>query len=179
MAQHILTPVGMTHSTLLKEKTDPKTLASGYTKGDRGFPKPIPAYPYNRPHNASSDLMSSVNDMARWAIVNLNRGEIDGKRILKGSTYDLMWKPNAALELCPASQPCRKTGAFVGLSWFLENKNGLNIVFHHGGDDGFGTQLTLAPDRKFAIVMMTNTDSAGTPFREDLLREALALVKGN
>lgn len=177
VAQHILIPVGMMHSTLLKERTDPKTLASGYTKGENGFPKPIPAYPYNRPHNASSDLMSSVNDMARWAIVNLNRGEIGGKRILKASTYDLLWKPNAALELCPESQPCRKTGASVGISWFLENKHGLNTVSHSGGDDGFGTQLILVPGRKFAMVMMTNTDSAGIPFREELLREALALVK--
>lgn len=175
--QHILIPVGMTHSTLLKEKTDPKTLASGYRKDDKGIPQPIPAYPYNRPHNASSDLMSSVHDMARWATVNLNRGELDGKRILKASTYDLMWKPNAELTLCPESGPCRKMGAFVGLSWFLENKNGLQTVFHHGGDDGFETHLTLVPDRKFAIVMMTNTEPAGIPTLKELLPEALALIK--
>jgi hypothetical protein len=31
--------------------------------------------------------------MKRWAIANMNRGEWDGARILKASTYDLMWKP--------------------------------------------------------------------------------------
>lgn len=177
VAQRILIPVGMVHSTLLKEKTDAKTLASGYTKGENGSPKPIPAYPYNRPHNASSDLMSSVHDMARWAMVNLNRGELDGKRILKTSTYDLMWHPNVEVADCPESGPCRKLGASVGLSWLVENRNGLIIISHNGSDDGFATQLTLVPDRKFAMVMMTNTDSPGLPFLKELLGESLALVK--
>ncbi|HEY2848025.1 MAG TPA: serine hydrolase domain-containing protein [Pyrinomonadaceae bacterium] len=177
VSQHILIPVGMTHSTLLKEKTDPKTLASGYTKGKDGLPVEIKAYPYNRPHNASSDLMSSVNDMARWAVANMNRGEIDGNWILKASTYDLMWKPYAEVEFCNGSQPCRKPGTSVGISWFLENKDGRFIVSHGGGDDGFITQLVMVPDRKFALVMMTNTDAPNAPFLKDLMQQALSLTK--
>ena len=52
-----------------------------------------PNYPYNRPHTPSSDLHSNIVDMARWAMANVNRGELDGHRILKASTYDVMWKP--------------------------------------------------------------------------------------
>ena len=147
VSQHILIPVGMTHSTLLKEKTDAKTLASGYTKAKDGIPGPIKAYPYNRPHNASSDLMSSVNDMARWAIVNMNRGEIDGHRILKASTYDVMWKPFAEVEFCRGSGPCRKPGSWVGISWFIETKDGRTTVSHGGGDDGFITELLIVQRR--------------------------------
>jgi hypothetical protein len=47
-------------------------------------------YPYNRIHSPSSDLHSNVVDMARWAIANMNRGELDGARILKSSTYEVM-----------------------------------------------------------------------------------------
>jgi len=177
VSQHILIPAGMIHSTLLKEKTDPKTLATGYTRAKDGVPSPIKAYPYNRPHNASSDLMSSVNDMARWAIMNLNRGEIDGNRILKASTYDVMWKPYAEVEYCRGSGPCTKPGASVGISWFLQNRDGRTLVSHNGGDDGFSTELLMVPERKFALIMMTNTDSPGVPFLKDLIQQSLALIK--
>lgn len=175
--RNVLTPAGMTSSTLLKERTDAKRLASGYTTDKQGLPKAIGAYPYNRPHNASSDLMSSVNDMARWAMINMNRGELDGKRILRADTYDLLWKPYAEVEFCHGSAPCQKPGASVGLSWFVQQKDGHLLVSHSGGDDGFVTQLVIIPERKFAVVMMVNSDSAGIQFLKQLMSESYALAK--
>lgn len=179
--RQILRPVGMSSSTLRLKQADTKRLANGYTNdpsASQGASAlvPVAAYPYNRPHNPSSGLLSSVNDMARWAIVNLNRGELDGKRILKSSTYDLMWKPSAEVEFCRGG-PCRKPGSSVGFSWFLEEKNGLFIVSHGGGDDGFISAFVLVPSRKFAFVMMTNSDSAGIPLLKQIQAEALSLAK--
>ena len=114
--------------------------------------------------------------MARWALVNLNRGELDGKRILKSSSYDLMWKPAAEVEYCRGG-PCRKPGSFVGISWFLEEKDGRLIVSHGGGDDGFISAFILIPSRKFAFVMMTNSDFAGIPLLKQIQAEALSLAK--
>ena len=36
----------------------------------------------------------NIDDMTRWAIANLNYGELDGQQILEKSTYEVMWKPN-------------------------------------------------------------------------------------
>jgi len=179
--RQILKSVGMSSSTLLLKRADTKRLANGYTKGasskqDASALVPVAAYPYNRPHNPSSGLLSSVNDMARWAMVNLNRGELDGKRILKSSTYDLMWKPTAEVEFCRGG-PCRKPGSFVGISWFLEEKDGRLIVSHGGGDDGFISAFILVPSRNFAFVMMTNSDFAGIPLLKQIQAEALSLAK--
>lgn len=179
--QQILEPVGMRSSTVLMKNADPRKLASGYTKNkssDASAPAltPVAAYPYNRIHSPSSDLMSNVNDMARWAMVNLNRGELDGKRILKSSTYDVMWKPAAEVEFC-RNGPCHKTGNSVGISWFLEEKDGQLYVSHGGGDDGFVTSFIMIPSRKFAFVMMTNSDSAGLQFLKQVQAEALKLAK--
>lgn len=177
VATHILEPAGMKSSTLLFNAANPAMLAAGYTKskGETDL-VPVPAYPYNRIHSPSSDLMSNVNDMARWAMINLNRGELDGKRILKSSSYDMLWKPAAEVEFC-RNGPCRKPGGSVGLSWFLEQKNGHTVVSHGGGDDGFITSFIMIPDRKFAFVMMTNSDSAGIPLLKQIQAEAIALAK--
>jgi CubicO group peptidase (beta-lactamase class C family) len=71
---HILEPLGMSSSTLLLRKANAGLLAAGHTKGTAGSMKVVKHYPYNRTHTPSSDLHSNVDDMARWAIANLNRG---------------------------------------------------------------------------------------------------------
>lgn len=157
---HIFKPLGMNSSTLLLKKADPAKLADGYTRprgGDYASIHAVAAYPYNRAHTPSSNLESNVVDMARWAMANLNRGELDGKRILKRSTYDLMWKPAIDVEFCRSNGECRKPGDQVGISWFLETKQDHLFVSHGGGDDGFATGIVLIPDLNAGFVFMQNS----------------------
>ena len=87
--------------------------------------------------------------MVRWMLVNMNRGELDGRRILKEVTYDVMWKPGAV-----ARQ------GHVGISWFLRKHKGQQVVMHGGQDDGFLTTLVLLPARKTAWwSLSTRTDA--------------------
>src|SRR5262249_20602876 len=126
---------------------------------------PIAHYPYNRAHTPSSNLHSNVEDMARWILVNLNHGELDGQRILKRSTHDPMWKPAA-----DAGSQRR-----VGISWFLQELKGEPLVMHGGGDDGFLTFVALAPARGVGVVFMMNSDRA--PVRK-ILETAIATALG-
>jgi len=52
------------------------------------------------------------------------------------------------------------TGHFslYGLGWFLEEYCGKKIVSHTGGVNGFVTSVTLVPEEKLGIVVLTNTD---------------------
>lgn len=146
---HILKPLGMRTSTLLVKEADPAKLAAGHHRVD-GSLRVVKNYPYNRPHTPSSDLHSNIVDMARWAMANMNRGELDGQRILKASTYDVMWKP---VQLGTGTSP-------VGISWFIGQIDGRKTISHSGGDDGFRTKLLMFPDQKVAIVFMTNCEHA-------------------
>jgi CubicO group peptidase (beta-lactamase class C family) len=146
--ENILKPVGMKSSTLLYKKADPSKLAAGYTL-TKGQVAPVAHYPYNRAHTPSSNLHSNVEDMSRWILVNLNRGELDGRRILKDASYDLLWKH---------AVPVPERNWHVGISWFLADSEGEEIVMHSGGDDGFTTHLAFAPKLKSGVVMMANCD---------------------
>lgn len=145
--RHILTPLGMNDSTLLVKQADPKLLVWGHELDETGDPFPSKVYPYNRIHSPSSDLHSNVLDMARWAIANMNRGELNGVRILRASTYDVMWKPSAEFGGKPSP---------VGISWFVDDYRATRMISHRGGDIGFRTYLAMLPDRKIAVVWMTN-----------------------
>jgi len=117
--QHnILTPVGMKDSTLLVREANPQLLTSPHVM-ESGKVVVSKIFPYNRAHSPSSTLYSSIEDMSRWAIANLNRGELDDKRILKRETIDLMWRPVVDA-----------LGMKEGISWFTTEKQGHRFVLH-------------------------------------------------
>jgi CubicO group peptidase (beta-lactamase class C family) len=146
--RNILEPLAMTQSTLLVKQADPALLTTPHVQGNSYVVEVSKVFPYNRMHSPSSTLYSNVLNMSRWAIANMNRGELDGKRVLKASTYDIMWKPSG--EAAPN----------VGISWFLGTHRDLWTVRHGGGDVGFSSNLVLLPDKKIAVVMMSNYDRA-------------------
>jgi CubicO group peptidase (beta-lactamase class C family) len=124
------------------------------TTGHVGEPAQISdVYPYNRCHAPSSTLNSSVNQMTNWMLVNLNRGEINGQRILRAERYDLLWT-TATETFTNESQ--------VGLSWFLGEHAGYRTVGHGGGDTGFRSYILLLPDNNIGVVLASNWDRTST-----------------
>ncbi len=167
--RNILAPLGMTHSTLLVRQADPQQLTAPHVlQSDSVIVSKV--FPYNRAHAPSSTLYSSIEDMSRWAIANLNRGELDGKRILKASTYDELWKPSVAVGGMRPSH--------VGIGWFIQNVQGHRIVAHSGGDVGFTSFLVLAPDDGVAVVGMSNFEPRSECFVCDLSGTAIKLMLG-
>ncbi|HKP85300.1 MAG TPA: serine hydrolase [Blastocatellia bacterium] len=144
--RHILEPLGMRSSTLLVKQADPRLLTSPHVLDDSYEVAVSRVFPYNRMHSPSSTLYSNVLDMSRWAMANMNRGELDGKRILQASTYDVMWKP--------AGDGWKQ----IGISWFLREYKGRRVVAHGGGDTGFRSNLVMLPGEGIAVVMMSNYD---------------------
>ncbi len=151
--RHILTPLAMKDSTLLVKQANPKLLTWGHERDASGQAFPSKVFPYNRIHSPSSNLHSSALDMARWAMANLNRGELDGKRIVPESSYRVMWKPADSTGAAPADSR-RPTG----ISWFLSEYRGHATVGHGGGDTGYLTDLVMFPEKKIAVAWMTNCD---------------------
>ena len=153
VAGKILVPLGMSRSTLLKMDAEESLLTSPHTVRREEKSKKRRCvlrehWPYNRMHAPSSTMISNVHDMGRWAMANLNRGELGGKRILLESSYELLWNPHS------------EKFANVGLSWFLGEHEGLRTVSHGGGDLGFSSNFVMLPEEGLAVVMASNVDGA-------------------
>ncbi|HXI23065.1 MAG TPA: serine hydrolase [Pyrinomonadaceae bacterium] len=163
---HILTPLGMKDSTLLVREANPQLLTSPHVVEDQ---KPVVSkiFPYNRAHAPSSTLYSSVEDMSRWAIANLNQGELNGKRILKQETAESMWRPVVDA-----------LGMKEGMSWFTTARDGHRIVLHSGGDVGFESLLVLCPDDAVAVVAMSNFASSDRDYVEEFVNMAVRIMLG-
>ncbi len=146
----ILEPIGMKNSSFIYPEIDESFRTTGHV-GNPAIVSDI--YPYNRRHAPSSTLNSSVAEMTRWMLVNLNRGELDGRRILSAESHDLLWTPTTEK---PADTFPLPNALQMGLSWGLGEHAGHRTVFHGGRDTGFRSYVLLLPDDGIGIVLASN-----------------------
>ncbi len=145
---NILEPLGMDHSSFIYPNTDEALRTTGHV-GDPAQVSTV--YPYNRRHAPSSTLNASVSQMTRWMLANLNRGELNGRRILRAESYDVLWTPTTD-----------RDDSQVGLSWFLGEHAGHRTVGHGGGDTGFRSYILLLPDDDIGVVLASNWQRTNT-----------------
>ncbi|WP_205513046.1 serine hydrolase domain-containing protein [Longitalea arenae] len=145
--KNILLPLGMKKSSFFYPEIDTSLRTSPHTGNP---PQLSPVYPYNRMHAPSSTLNTSAEELAYWAMANLNNGKRNGKAILKAATLQEMTTPTFISN--------KERNVSIGLSWFsYPYRNSTNIE-HAGGDLGYRSLLTLIPDKKLGIVLLCNTD---------------------
>lgn len=158
--QHIFRPLGMNHSTFLLKEVDPSLLVSAHIVDPTT--KQIvhsPVFPYTRRHAPSSCLHSTVEDMSRWVIAQLNGGELEGQRILQATSQKQLWER--------LSTP--GYGGIVdgyGWGWFLGEFKGHATATSIGAQPGVQTLAgLLVPDQKLGVIALGNClSSADDPF---------------
>ena len=166
--EHVLLPLGMDDSSILIRDVDPALLTNGHVL-EGGKTQVTEHYAYNRRHGPSSCLYSNVADMSRWAVANMNRGELEGRRILDASSYELLWAPAVEAGVRD-NRPVH-----IGLSWFLSEQAGDQKVFHGGRDTGYQTDLVMVPDAGVAVIVLSNYSGPNNGVTE-VTRLALALA---
>jgi CubicO group peptidase (beta-lactamase class C family) len=163
--EHIFTPLRMSHTTLLLKEVAPESLVSPHVANDAGAVVVSEVYPYSRSFAGGSGLFSNVEDMTRYALAQLKRGELDGVRILSETSYDLMWEAVTETDI---PDP---TASHYGLGWMIGDHNGHRTIGHDGLIQEFNAFLTLLPDDNLAVVLVVNyTDSNNFIFPAFMLR---------
>lgn len=130
---NIFFPLGMRESTFEVDDIHPANRVTGYTRR-RGELAPLPVDSLQI--GPAAGLAASASDMARFMTAFLNRGMLDGNRILKGSTVEMMQRRHF-------SHHPRLPGRALGFHERLQN--GRRAVGHAGGMRGFSSFLFLLP----------------------------------
>nr|WP_321408899.1 serine hydrolase [uncultured Carboxylicivirga sp.] len=106
---------------------------------------------------ATGGLISSVNDIAKWMIFNLNNGINNGDTLLTSQTRNMVWTPHSNHRVDHTSpNDFEMHFNAYGLGWGLSDYHGRLKVGHTGGYDGMITAITLIPEEKLGIVVLTN-----------------------
>jgi len=106
----------------------------------------------------ATGLIGSANDITKFMRAILNKGELDGVRILSEESIEQMQRPIIAISDSPI--PSDEEFKFA-LSWFVGAENGERVLSHGGGGMAFVTMLKLFPDSGIGIVVIANSTYLG------------------
>ena len=157
LKERIFTPLGMNNTLALSKDI---LTASNKAAAHTVWLGELKKVPYGKIDAiaAAGSISSSANDLSKWVMAQLDNGKLDGKEIIPASAIAQTRTPHSILG---NGGSMFNTGHFAlyGLGWFLEEYNGKKIVSHTGGVNGFVTSVTLIPEEKLGVIVLTNTDA--------------------
>ncbi|RCK70244.1 class A beta-lactamase-related serine hydrolase [Desertihabitans brevis] len=165
LAELVLTPLGLTQTSSELDVIMTRPFAVGRRStdgadvttwsGPRGW---VPA---------GARLSCSTTDLLAWAAFQLGEGTApDGTRVLASDSLRAMGSASTPHEVMP--------GVGIGLGWMLRQVDGTRLLEHSGDVSGQHASVTVAPERGFAVVVLTNAAPAGRQLSERLTTSVLA-----
>ncbi|HAL25163.1 MAG TPA: penicillin-binding protein [Chloroflexi bacterium] len=143
----LFAPLGMTRSAFAAEDVLYERLAAGHTVRDGAATRVRGRLSESTNGDPVGGVRSTVTDLLRYARFHLGDGTAsDGTRLLPAALLAAMREPRV---------PIGPVG-HVGLSWFLEDRNGTRLVAHGGATVAHMSQLLLVPERGAGLVILTN-----------------------
>ena len=114
-------------------------------------------------NGAAGGIFSNVDDLSKWMLVHLNKGKYGNNldmQLFTEKSQREMWKIHTVTEV---NTDPRYNSHFsgYGLGWRLTDVRGNLSVAHTGGLPGMLSLVTMIPDQKLGIVILTNTATGG------------------
>lgn len=104
----------------------------------------------------AASITSSVNDLSKWVILQLNKGKYNGKQIVP---EEVIARTRESFMIVNAKSRKGNNFSNYGLGWFLNDAYGKKVVTHDGGANGFLSKTVLIPEDRFGFVILTNSDA--------------------
>ncbi len=141
-------------------------VATGHAMADFTTLQPAPRMTWRNVAGAGG-LYASVNDMAKWMNTQLAGGtyrDAQGREhaLFTPERQRAMWSlvtpipiPEPKVEALKAAKP-----NFLGYGegWMVSDFQGRKLVWHTGGWPGMVSRVTLVPERKLGVVVLTNQE---------------------
>ncbi len=155
--QRIMKPLGITTSKASYNRvSNNANIIDAHAPAD-GKVIMIP-HDWNPVANAAGGIVSNITDLSKWLIAQMNDGKYgDGKKLFTKEMHDEMWSPQTIIKAGAGAYNTHF--AAYGLGWFLSDVKGYKQVTHTGGLAGTVTQITLLPELKLGIIVLTNQQS--------------------
>ena len=163
IAERVFSPLGMTHSTLRPSMAMTWPLAQGHEIRD-GKPAVIRPAADNASGWPAGSIFSSALELSRLVIAFMNDGRLDGRQVLPPKLIAIMSSPHAEI---PGSDD------HYGYGLQLSTSRGVHWVEHGGSRAGYGSTIRMAPDRKFAVIIVANRSGSGMPKLADAISDSM------
>jgi CubicO group peptidase (beta-lactamase class C family) len=154
----IISPLEMNHTMVLSTGVDKQAdVATPYTTSYSNELRQVPFDNWNNLAPAAS-IISNVNDLSHWLLMQLDSGQYNGKRILPWQalqkTRDINIVTNSRKS---TSYPMHIRGYGLGLN--VADYNGRQVYWHTGGAGGMVSNVCFVPEENLGIAVLTNNDN--------------------
>lgn len=177
--------------------------AVAYTRTRAGLipllrPRMDPLQAFNPPTflSCGSGIVSTLSDYARFGMMLLNGGELEGVRVLRAETVDMMWRNQLAPELLPMDLNGWKSDDYTGwgfgftvsapyelgniknIDW--STKTGAKRTGTIGWGGGMMTNWIASADNDLLVVFATQRLATPIPntFQEVVVSGVMKAIKG-
>jgi CubicO group peptidase (beta-lactamase class C family) len=110
-------------------------------------------------------IVSSVDDMSRWVIALLNKGDLgNGKRLFSEKQARTLWTPLTILPVADPPLELAETKAHLvdyAMGEVLQDYRGHLLVWHTGGLQGMVSIVAMLPELNAGVVILTNQEDEG------------------
>jgi CubicO group peptidase (beta-lactamase class C family) len=172
VASRLLEPVRLAHTFYARDDVMTRRFAVGHDRGGQGPLRIARMWKGWRADAPGAGLASSVSDLLRWGRFHLGDGRTeDGVRVLPRESLQQMQEPTVTLL-------GSNLGDAVGVGWFLRDIDGIRTIGHAGSASGQFAEMLIVPERRFAVVALSNAAPDGLPFNRAAIRWALQVFLG-
>jgi CubicO group peptidase (beta-lactamase class C family)/D-alanyl-D-alanine dipeptidase len=168
LKKSVLDPLAMEQSSFEPSPEINEHLAKAYmwTMDGRVFPAPT----FQLGISPAGSMYTTVEDLGRFMSAVFAEGNGVRGKMLSPESLEKMWTPQYA-------RPGQKTG--FGLGFGISEMNGHRKIGHGGAIYGFASQLSMLPDDKLGVIVVTTKDAANavTSRIADTALEAMLAVR--
>jgi CubicO group peptidase (beta-lactamase class C family) len=170
IAEQVLKPAGMKNSTgddavrfATEDRAQPHARMNGGLRGIGDQSRLDERDDLGRNASPAGGLAISANDMARWLLIQLDKGKLPGGsgRLFSEAAHDQMWTPVTLQPVTPRSGDLKPTEPLFNtyaLGWDVRDYRGVKIVWHGGAVFGFLAAVVLIPENHVGFSILINSE---------------------
>jgi hypothetical protein len=163
--ERIMKPLGMNETAGLYKNLESQKNVAFPHNSEHGKVVQLEKYDMKEKDGAAAGIVSSVHDMSKWLLMNLNNGLYGEKleqRLVSEKSLNEIKKPHIIQRFnATPSNPEKNHYRAYGLGWGVKDVNGYTQFSHTGGLPGMLSQTVLIPELNFALVVLTNASPGG------------------
>lgn len=154
----VLDPVGLEMTFFFPSDVMTRRFVVGHRLESNGTHKVLRPWSMPRSSNPMGGMAATTADQLRWAWFHLDGGLTrEGTQLVAPELIAAMQRPTA-------ESPGSDLGDAIGISWLLGDVAGARVVRHGGATLGQFSGFVVIPERRFAIVSLTNQEPNGPLF---------------
>jgi len=154
--KRIMAPLGMTHSAASYDRLrDSSDVIDGHAPVE-GTVRVI-ARSRSKVDHAAGGIYSCISDLSKWVMLHLDGGKYgpDSTQLFSKAVWRERWAPQTIIDV-PGPGTYNTHFAAYALGFVVNDVRGYKQVSHTGGLEGMVTQITMIPELRLGIIVLTN-----------------------